>query len=536
VSQPRSAIPLTLAVAFSLALVGPWSVQPALAAGDVRHTVREGDTPASIAGQLKMSLFDFLAQLGGMLVPGKDITVCPPGTEEADFKSEYIRPYPVKPSDVKLNETWVNICRALADQKMDIEEIADFNSVPRQYHLVLAGETLASIAKIYDSALKPLARFINATAPKPPSPPTTPATLIRGWNRLDETPDLAEGRLLTVGWQEPLAGDKLYYPEVAKMIASVTADQEKAGLITPKGALFFDPNVSYQLYVLREGQTLEDLARQCNNTDVAKLRKANDLDASETPAPGQALFVPTAESAFAGTPSVYKAKAKTGAVMRNQPSTLARSLTIEAGEVLYVFERPWETDGAQWWAVMVDSETRPWAWMQADHLEREKDGRRYYATGRKGPPRPHELLPSDPTVVDMSNVSETTNSEKKRQALAIAMWFVNHQVPYRMGSQCDSRTDCSGLVWLCLTRAGVWDRGTERDAAQTQALRGRKVSSPMPADRLYWEYGRLGGAIDHTGFYLGGGMDIEATPKYTRIKSFSSRQPHLVKIMRDPPY
>jgi LysM repeat protein len=529
-SHSRILTPLAITVALGSILAGLWGIPSAFAVGDVKYTVHAGDTPASIAEQLKVPLLDFLAQLGGILVPGKDIVVCPPGAGEPDYKSQYIERYEVQKADVKPNETWANVCRVLLttrNVKLDPEEIADFNCVPRQYHLVQVGDTLAGIAQRYDASLKPLARFLK----------TTPAALVRGWNRLDEVQGLAEGRLLTVGWQEPHAGDALFYPLIEKMRLDVESDLKKEGLITPGGAAqFYNSKVSYQLYAFKEGDTLEELAKQSNMT-VVSLRKANNLDANETPAVGQPLFVPTAESAFAGSAAIFKTYANEGALLRSRPAPDAASNPLDKGQTLWVYERPWVSE-ARWCAVMVDSNKKPWAWVKESDIKYEEPRRRFYAAGRTGPEPPQDMpmQPFRPNVVAMSGIPETV-SGAKRTALEIAMVFAQNRVRYQMGTQGTRSIDCSGLVWYCFTHAGVWSPGTERDAARTQANRGRPVTSNlMPADRLYWQYGRLGGAIDHTGLYLGGGMDIEATPGYVQLRSFNSRRSHVVKVMRDPPY
>jgi cell wall-associated NlpC family hydrolase len=231
---------------------------------------------------------------------------------------------------------------------------------------------------------------------------------------------------------------------------------------------------------------------------------------------------------LAGSAQVCKAYANKDTFLRAAPSAQAAGLAIQKGQELCVFEGPCEWV-PEWRAVLCDDRQNPWAWVRQDDLKLDESRRLFPAIGRAAPMWPVQTPPPP----------AAPNTPAKLKALQIAIWFAQNRIPYRMGAQGTSSTDQSGLVWFCFTRAGVWPKDAERTAARDQANQGRQVMDGKlkPGDRIYWSYGRLGaGGIDHTGIYLGGGMDVEATPRYVQIRSFNSRRSHLVKVMRDEPY
>jgi LysM repeat protein len=521
-SKARSPGAITGAAVLGSILLSVCSIPPA---ADVPYTIREGDTPASVAELLRMPLLDFLSQVGGLLVPGREIVVCPPGTQEPVFQSEYIEFH-----TVTRGETLLSICQTLGQAlNMSVEELADFNDLPRRCHFTQTSETVATVTSRYESSLRPLADFYK----------TTPESLIRNWNELDEVQELPEARLLTVGWEEPREGDRLAYPLLAKLVEEVETDLKKEGLLKPEGAMFFNPKISYELYVFQEGDSLQKLAAQVSQS-VASLRKANDLEEDEEPTVGQALFVPTAESAFGGSTRVYRAHANKGAVLRAGPSIQAKGLAVKQGQVLYVYERPYKYD-PNWRAAMVDDDKKPWAWMQQSHLQFDPPEKRclFYALGRAepkqpSPPRPRVVAePLLPVVMQVPNLPEVVSSPTKKKALKLSMVFYAKRVPYLMGTQSMNRTDCSGMVWYCLTHAGVWPGGTERTSAHYQSKRGQKVGALQPGDRVYFDTARLGyGVMDHTGIYVGGGKMVHATKPHVKMNPLKGYL-KVAKAMRD---
>jgi len=538
-SKPLRMMTVPAVVVLCCVLLSLWNAPPALGVGDVSYTVGEDDTPSAIARKLKIPLLDFLSQVGGILTAGQEIVVCPPGDRDAQFPSQYLEFY-----TVRRDQTLLQVAQWL---KTGVEELADFNALPRRCHLVQAGETIADLSRRYQASLQPLADVYQ----------TTPGALIQSWNELDETAQLPEGRLLTIGWQEPREGDRLAYPLVEKIIASVEEDMKKEGLLTPKGAQFFNAKIQYQLYAVKEGDTLKTLAEESGKkVSVRDLLQINNLEEGDTLTVGQVLFVPTAESAFGGSSArVYRAYPTPGAVLRSVPSTDSRvgrrdvPLKDEDGkrQEIYVYEKPYTYNPA-WRAVMVDSSKMPWAWMRQEHLEFEPPEKRllYYAIGRANPPNPEPPRPQVvarpfyPVVIPVSGVCDDVKSPTKRRALEWAYWFARNRVPYKLGGFSQRQIDCSGLVYYCFRQARVAGWQSLQPSCRNQIKRGQHVgdtANPLrPGDRLYFDTARLGYGItgtDHTGLYIGGGYMIEATPP--RCKKTNLR--HYLKVCwarRDP--
>lgn len=80
-------------------------------------------------------------------------------------------------------------------------------------------------------------------------------------------------------------------------------------------------------------------------------------------------------------------------------------------------------------------------------------------------------------------------------------------IPYVWGGASRAGTDCSGFVKQVFNRFGVALPRTARE----QALVGAPVSTDQlaPGDRLYFRF--KGGAIDHTGIYMGNGNFVHSS-------------------------
>lgn len=613
-----TAITLTV-VAACLWLIAA-TMTPARADGNVTYKVHAGDTPASVAAFLRMPLLDLLSQVGGTLMPDQEIEVAPPGPPENVFPSQYIAFYTVTRADVKPNQTLLNVCRVLnptlqrEEDKVTIDDLANFNDLPRRYHLTQAGDTIAGLATRYEASLKPLADFYQMT----------PQALLRIWNELDDTREPVEGRLLIVGWQEPEAGDRLAYPLVSKIVQSVEDDLDREGLLekdahgNTKSATFFNPKMTYELYAVKDraiapapagamrvngvttitttephglnegdyvliggvtdptfngpsrvatvpnatsftcaqkgapatgggGSAIDTLGSIANayggKVSADDLRKANDLPADQPLVAGQVLFVPTAASAFAGAVRIYKASAKGGAVLRSGPFIQAFGRAVPQGETLYIYERPYRYD-TNWRAVMVDSDTRPWGWIQQAQVQFDEPKRLFYSLERMAPKNP-DPLPDAPVAQAMQVRTmlvpgvEGVVSPRKRRAIELGFVFASARTPYHMGGGGMRSIDCSNLVHYCFTRAGVPGASRLWPPCTNQIKYGQHVGSlanPLRAgDRVFFDAARLGyGVTDHTAIYIGGGKIVEATPSYARVSNLSKYRRIFFAARRDP--
>jgi len=108
-------------------------------------------------------------------------------------------------------------------------------------------------------------------------------------------------------------------------------------------------------------------------------------------------------------------------------------------------------------------------------------------------------------ISDLRVVSDSTIDAAASDVLRIANSFMG--VPYVWGGVSRSGTDCSGFVKQVWQLTG---RQLPRTARE-QALVGMLVTPDQLAagDRVYFNC--KGGAVDHTGIYVGNGMFIHAS-------------------------
>jgi len=112
---------------------------------------------------------------------------------------------------------------------------------------------------------------------------------------------------------------------------------------------------------------------------------------------------------------------------------------------------------------------------------------------------------ADLRISDLRVVSDVQADPSGTEAVRIAYSFSG--VPYVWGGESASGMDCSGFVRTVWAMMG---RKLPRTARE-QALVGEWVDIPdlQPGDRLYFNC--KGGAVDHTGIYVGNGMFIHAS-------------------------
>lgn len=88
--------------------------------------------------------------------------------------------------------------------------------------------------------------------------------------------------------------------------------------------------------------------------------------------------------------------------------------------------------------------------------------------------------------------------------------------PYRFGGASESGLDCSGLVQLSYSRAGI---PVPRTSHQQFATLPR-VDAARPGDLLFFDTAR-GGKASHVGIYLGGGQMIHAPGRGRHVTTTS---------------
>ncbi|SFU52607.1 C40 family peptidase [Halomonas korlensis] len=88
--------------------------------------------------------------------------------------------------------------------------------------------------------------------------------------------------------------------------------------------------------------------------------------------------------------------------------------------------------------------------------------------------------------------------------------------PYRFGGASESGLDCSGLVQLSYSRAGI---SVPRTSHQQFATLPR-VDAARPGDLLFFDTAR-GGKASHVGIYLGGGQMIHAPGRGRHVTTTS---------------
>ncbi len=115
------------------------------------------------------------------------------------------------------------------------------------------------------------------------------------------------------------------------------------------------------------------------------------------------------------------------------------------------------------------------------------------------------VVNSDMRVSDLRVVSDASCSGSGSEFVRQAMTFLG--IPYVWGGASRSGTDCSGFVKQVWSTFG---RSLPRTARE-QANVGQEVSMGdlQAGDRLY--FACKGGAVDHTGIYVGNGQFIHAS-------------------------
>lgn len=484
---------------------------PAGAIGFETYTVQDGDTPASVAEALGIPVPGLLAQVGSDLSPGREISVNPPGEAGPGLASQFVE------TTLRFQEG-DTLLELAATVNMSVEEFADFNGIPRRYHLV-EGETIPEIVERYADGLQPIADAHQ----------TSPEELLRGWNDIDEMETLPEGLLLTVGWENPRPGDMLAYPLVEKLREEVIKSLLKAngGLFNGEEKLWSD-EVDYTVYVVKEKDTLESIAKTLKSTAEA-IRDANDLPDEPVLTPGQPLFVPEkAAKAIAAAMKLYQCTSKKDTAFHSKPETGSPKNPVQGGKTFYVFWSKY--DG--WFPALTGSDDpkKVWAWVPASDVEVDLS-QFYYAPGVPAPKAPTPEMPYGPGLIPAHA------SGRIQELLRIAYTYKG--VPYLMGGESRRHIDCSAFVQTCFRQIGVRLPRT----ALTQHRVGRPVprSQIAPGDRLYFDFNRKGrsgrtapGVADHTGIFIGGGQFIHATPPRARINKLSGRYvSNLLGIRRD---
>jgi LysM repeat protein len=446
-----------------------------------RYRVQPKDTLDSVAARFGMSVAELQQQIGGALPPvGQEISIKPPGKGEANAPgSKYIEFYTVKKGD-----TLLSIAQKL-QPPMPMEELADFNLVPRRTHLVLTGESLAAIAKRYNDKLAPIAKAYH----------TTPEQLLREWNDLGDTQhplEPTEGALLLVGWEEPREGDDLAYPSYRRI-------KEKFSLVAAVPSLQLGE--LREVYEVKPGDTPAKIAQRFN-VALDDLRRENDLEEDTLLEEGDLVFIP--EKRKLPTPK--------------QPTLASEEQKYYVGIVTkdtHVRERP--DEGATGFPVKAESKL----------ILAGKKGDWFAVLVKKG----YGYVPQSNVRVGQPYAPPLTLNEpatpKAREVLSIAYSWLG--TPYRFGGNSRQGIDCSAFVKSVFTAAGVgtWRNRAERTAC-TQIALGKPVFVPpdqlKPGDRLYFDFERSGrggreapGVADHTGIYIGGGQFIHASGYHHKV-------------------
>jgi cell wall-associated NlpC family hydrolase len=176
------------------------------------------------------------------------------------------------------------------------------------------------------------------------------------------------------------------------------------------------------------------------------------------------------------------------AVIRKSRSSTASSLfSVSKGTPLAVID----TSGSWYGVLMTDGST---GWVSAADLD----------------------------ISDLRLVADTSQTPgSNSNLLQYAMSFLG--TPYVWGGTSRSGSDCSGFVQQVWGAVGVRLPRTARE----QALVGAAVAPEglAPGDRLY--FACKGGAVDHTGIYVGNGMFIHSS---------SSRGGVVLEKLRDSRY
>jgi len=478
----------------------------------VSYQIQEGDTPASVAAHLGIPVPGLLAQVGAELPPGQEIELRPPGAPELALSSKYVNTDIV----VQAGQTLLTIAEKL---DMTMEELADFNGIPRRYHLV-QGETTAQIAQRYAASLAPIAQAYGCT----------PEYLLCEWNDTHEMEELPEGLLLTVGWEEVQEGDRLAYPLVEELRKDVVNELREANGEFENGQVkLWDDKATYQVYVVEPGDTLESIAERLKTTAKA-LRKANGMSEEASPEEGQPLFVPS--SAMAGSQLLFRCEVKKDTKLRWKPDTSAQGGDMKTGETFYVYEAAYRGD---WFAALTAEEDpkKMWAWVSVADVDLDLS-QVYYAPGIPAP-QPPQPKPDQPRIWPPPAQAPTARIQR---LLEVAQTYLG--TPYRMGGESRRAIDCSAFVMTCFRQVGA-------ARLPRTALEQQRVGAPVPrdqiqaGDRLYFDFARNAssgrrapGVADHTGIYIGGGQFIHATPPRARINKLQgSYSTNLIGIRRD---
>lgn len=218
------------------------------------------------------------------------------------------------------------------------------------------------------------------------------------------------------------------------------------------------------------------LAEQTVDLELQPVKSGQKAASSQTPAsrqniklPSRGLLGPGASGKQVGRVGYVQAAQTT---IRKSRSAGARALfSVAKGTPLAVID----TSGSWYGVLMVDGST---GWVPTSDLNIS------------------ELR----LVADTSSAPDTSSS-----LIRYAMSFMG--TPYVWGGASRSGTDCSGFVKQVWSAYG----GRLPRTAREQALVGEPVAPEnlVAGDRLY--FACKGGAVDHTGIYVGNGMFIHSS-------------------------
>jgi len=444
----------------------------------------ERDTPGSIAARLHMPVTDFLLQAGAAWKPGDILQLDPPSPPiPPKLFTKYLEFYRVQKGD-----TLVSIAKKIG---MTPEELADFNSIPRRYHLVLRGESLPQIAQRYKKTIAPFATA-NVSI----------VQVLQQWNNLEGIEKPSEGTLLTVGWEEPREGEKLGYPLLKKITQAVADELEK---VYGPGKFWDDEN-TYEVYVVEEGDSLTSLAKKFATT-AQLLADANGIEVSDSLLRGQPLFVPVKDTTIPSALTLFIARAKRATVLLPDPRVQSDAIRIKEGELIYVFGK---TVGSYRPVFAPDREVdRAWLWVKDAHLASIDYSRAYFAPGIPAPISPQ---PSPP---------------QERSAVLAAIAYIG--VPYRYGGNSANGIDDPALVRDVLVNTGISPTAPRSLIALNEAVRkpARQKEAPLVLTFDTRKKGFNGpnapGVPDHAGIYVGGGKFIHSTPPGVTISNLTGK-------------
>ena len=270
-----------------------------------------------------------------------------------------------------------------------------------------------------------------------------------------------------------------------------------AGSAAPKGDLASGllegaPDLSYEIYQVQAGDTIENIAARFG-VSPGRIRRLNGLSSLDHPGPGQSLAIPIprlpgAEShARAAQPPRHAVPPRYAVVTTASPivSEPADSPTAQVfyqpafGAQLVVTAE----QGSYWGVVMIDGSTG-WIAKSALHMTERTITPEALDTMLQG---------GRPDVVHEA--------------------FRYLGTPYRYGGRLPYNLDCSLLVQTVFAARGLSLPRTA--AAQYEFGHPVNHTDLLPGDRLYFV--SKSGRINHTGIYTGGGRFIHASSRRGRV-------------------